>query len=427
MSAAVSSLELSRPGECVDLFYYDGETSKKQCYACTVNTKFTQAFANPQGGTSVFTISPNSGIQDVVLSFMFAGLGSGNMNGLALPRGWAYALIKQISFRYGGSSQFFLSGDQVLQNALRSQTSRSSVLDILTLGGNFASSGTTPSLAVNQYGSVVLRLPHSIPSGVGKSHPFPTDILTQQCQITVELYPVSSIWTVNTAGTAASPVPTTLSTAFFQVQQVVLNNAGDSLARRVDLSVNAYAYPCEFVQNVQRIPLGVGAGSQSIVLTGFRAGECKAIHCWLTRSTEQLLIGSAGGTYNPFNWYLPLAVQMTYAGDVYARYDNATSPLWNIINGNKAPVFDNLLIGQATSPSPPTNSPSISQWVELPFAQTMLDEDSHYTLVHGKVISNGIVNLDITPPSAQNDWILNVSYIYGATLLMSQGTADYVF
>jgi bisphosphoglycerate-independent phosphoglycerate mutase (AlkP superfamily) len=115
---------------------------------------------------------------------------------------------------------------------------------------------------------------------------------------------------------------------------------------------------------------------------------------------------------------------MTYAGDVYARFDNASSPLWNIINGNKAPVVDNVLISAA---APPTAAASISQWVELPFAQTMLDEDSHYTLVHGKVISNGIVNLDITPPAAQSDWVLNVSYIYGATLLMSQGTCDYVF
>lgn len=419
MSAAVSSLDLSRPGECVDLFYYDGETSKKQCYGTTINTKYQQQFQNTSGGTSVFTISPNSGVQDVVLSFKFAGLA--DATGLALPRGWAYALIKQISFRYGGSSQFFLSGDQVLQNALRTQTSRTSVDDILTLGGNFASSTTTPALTSDQYGSVVLRLPHSIPSGVGKAHPFPSDLLTQQIQITCELYTVGSIFTKNAGGAA---VPTNLASAFFQVQQCVLNNAGDSLARRVDLSTNAYAFPCEFVQNVQRIPLpGTGAASQSIVLTGFRAGEVKAIHCWLTRASENALVVGTG-VDNPFNWYLPLAIQMTYAGDVYARFDNATSPLWNIINGNKAPAFDNVFI---TTGAPPTAAASLSQWVELPFAQTMLDEDSHYTLVHGKVISNGIVNLDITPPSAQADWVLNVSYIYGATLLMSQGTCDYVF
>jgi hypothetical protein len=412
-----------RPGECVDLFYYDGETSKKQCFPATQNTKYVQQFANLTGGSSVFTIPPNSGIQDVVCEFSFAGIVT--PTGLGLPRGWGYALIKQVSFRYGGSSQFFLTGDQILQNALRSQTSRTSADDLLTLGGNFATSTSTPALTAAQYAAVVLKLPHSIPSGVGKAHPFPTDLLTQQVQITVELYPVNQIWSTNTGGVAP---PTSLATAQFQVQQCVLNNAGDALARRVDMAVNAYAFPCEFVQQVQRIALANTASSQSIVLTGFRSGEVKAIHCWLTRNADtDLNTGAAAvptDVVNPFNWQLPLSIQMTYAGDIYARYEFASSPLWNLINGNKAPAVDTLILAAG---APPTGTASLSQWVELPFAQTMLDEDAHYVLTHGKPITNGIVNLDLTTPSAQADWVLNVSYIYNATLLMSQGTADYVF
>jgi len=421
--AATSTQDMVRPGECLDLFYYDGETSKKQCFPTTQNTKYVQQFANLTGGSSVFTIPPNSGIQDVVCEFKFAGIVT--PTGLGLPRGWGYALIKQVSFRYGGSSQFFLTGDQILQNALRSQTSRTSADDLLTLGGNVATGSTTPSLSSDQYAAVVLRLPHSIPSGVGKAHPFPTDLLTQQVQITVELNPVGQIWTTNTAGVAA---PTTLASAQFQVQQCVLNNAGDALARRVDMAVNAYAFPCEFVQQVQRISLANTASSQSVVLTGFRSGEVKAIHCWLTRNADTNL-NTSGATptataVNPFNWQLPLSIQMTYAGDIYARYEFASSPLWNLINGNKAPAVDTVYLAAG---APPTSPASLSQWVELPFAQTMLDEDAHYVLTHGKPITNGIVNLDLTTPSAQADWVLNVSYIYNATILMSQGTADYVF
>jgi hypothetical protein len=416
--ASTSTQDMVRPGDGVDLFYYDGETSKKQVFPTTQNTKYVQQFANLSGGSSVFTIPPNSGIQDVVCSFKIAGIAT--PTGLALPRGWGYALIKQVSFRYGGSSQFFLTGDQILQNALRTQISRTAVDDILTLGGNFASSGTTPALTADQYASIVLRLPHSVPSGVGKAHPFPTDLLTQQVQITVELFPVAQIFTNN--GVVASP--TSLSSAQFQVQQCVLNNAGDALARRVDMAVNAYAFPCEFVQQVQRINLANTASSQSVVLTGFRSGEVKAIHCWLTLSTDTALVTGSSGLFNPFNWYLPLSIQMTYAGDIYARYEGQSSPLWNIINGNKVPAVDNVTI---TNGSPPTAAASLSQWVELPFAQTMLDEDSHYTLVHGKPITNGIVNLDLTTPTASASWVLNVSYIYNSTLLMSQGTCDYVF
>ena len=87
---ATSTQDMVRPGECIDLYYYDGETSKKQCFPTTQNTKFIQAFQNPSGGSSVFTITPNMGIQDVVLELTIAGLGSST--GLALPRGWGYAL-----------------------------------------------------------------------------------------------------------------------------------------------------------------------------------------------------------------------------------------------------------------------------------------------------------------------------------------------
>jgi hypothetical protein len=113
-----STQDMVRPGECVDLYYYDAETNVKQCFPTTQNTKFVQAFQNPTGGSSVFTIPPNQGIQDIVLSFQFANPGAG---AIAIPRGWGYALIKQVSFRYGGSSQYFLTGDQILQNALRAQ------------------------------------------------------------------------------------------------------------------------------------------------------------------------------------------------------------------------------------------------------------------------------------------------------------------
>jgi hypothetical protein len=208
----------------------------------------------------------------------------------------------------------------------------------------------------------------------------------------------------------------------------MFNNQGDALARRVDMSVNAYAFPCEFVQQVQRIPLSNSAASQSVVLTGFRSGEVKAIHCWLTRGADLASAASApaGAAANPFNWQLPSAVQMTYAGDVYARYEFGSSPLWNLINGNKAPAFDNNLAADSGSQSF-TASPALAYWVELPFAQTLVDEDSHYILAHGKPITNGIVNLNVTTPSAQADWVLNVSYLYNTTLLFSQGTADYVF
>lgn len=421
---ATSVQDMVRPGPCEDLYYYDGESARKQCFPTTQNTKYVQQFANLTGGSSVFTIPPNSGIQDVVIEFKLPNLTGAN-TGLAIPRGWGYALIRQVSFRYGGSSQYFLTGDQLLQAALQRQPSRSTADDLFTLGGDFGAGTDLSSNSI--YANVVLTLPHATPSGVGKAHPFSTDLLTQQVQITCELNPIASIFSVNPGGGSSAP-PNTLASAQFVVQQVVLNNLGDALARRVDMATNAYAFPAQFIQQKQVVPLVSQTGSQSVVLTGFRSGEVKALWCWITSDNDQL--GTAAGNAGmkqPFLWYAPDVIQMTYAGDIYARYENGSSALFNLINGNKSPAMDNVAI---VAGAPPTAAPTLSIWTELPFAQTMIDEDAHNTLVHGKPITNGIINLDITLSSsvaALANLKLNVSYVYNTTLLFSQGSVDYVF
>jgi hypothetical protein len=406
-----------RTGDIMDVYYYDADTSKKQAFPTTQNTKYVQSFANLTGGSSVFTIPPNNGIQDIVCTFTMPSVSPAT--GLALPRGWGYGLIKQVSYRYGGSSQFFLTGDQILQNALRRQPNRTAVDDLFTLGGNECNSA---DLSGNlNYAYVVLTLPHNVPSAVNKSNPLPTDLLTQQVQITVELNPIASIFSV-TAG--ASTPPTALSAAQFQVQQVMLNNQSDALARRVDMAENAYSFPCEFVQQVQRIPLGASFSSGSVVLTGFRSGEVKSLQMWLTRASD---VGTgATRIVNPFNWQQVGDVQLTYAGDVYARYDAGSSELWNLINGNKVPIVDSVVLS-AGGGTTITATPAVAYWTELPLAQTFEGEGQMNTLIHGKPITNGIISLQLTTPSTQNDWILNVSYLYNATLLFSQGSADYVF
>jgi len=416
MSTSTSVQDMVRPGHVFDVYYYDAETSKKQAFPVTQNTKYVQQFANLTGGSSVFTIPPNNGIQDILLTFEMPS--QNDVSGLALPRGWGYSLIKQVSFRYGGSSQYFLTGDQILQNAMRKQPSRPNVDDILSLGGS-------ESVAAEINGALaycVLTLPHNLPSRVNKANPLPTDLLTQQVQVTVELNSVPSIFTVQ--GSPLATPPSGLNSASFQVQQVMLNNQNDALARRVDMAENAYAFPCEFTQQVQRIPLANSANSQSIVLTGFRSGEVKNIQCWLTKASD---VGT-GSTriVNPFRWYPLDAIQMTYAGDIFARFDLGSSYAWNLINGDKSPLVDTVV--QSSGGGYTINeASSVSYWHELPFAQTFEGEGQMNTLIHGKPITNGIVNLDLTTPFAAADWTLNISYVYNATLLFSQGTCDYVF
>lgn len=243
-------------------------------------------------------------------------------------------------------------------------------------------------------------------------------------QITCELYPVSSIFS-QCAGSTGT-IPTALTFAEFQVQQVILENQGDALARRVDMTSHALSYPIEFTQQEVVISLANSA-SQNVTLTGFRSGECKNIQMWVTKDSD-----TTGAVKNPFHWYAVKDITMTYAGEVYARFDKGSAGLWNLVNGRIAPQVDDVLVadnGAGGGAGVITATADVDKWTELPFAQTYDAVTAHTMYMAGKPITNGIVNLtfsldDSVAPAA--DYKLHVSYNYNAVLTFSQGTCDYV-
>jgi hypothetical protein len=224
-----------------------------------------------------------------------------------------------------------------------------------------------------------------------------------------------------------------LSQGYFQCQQVMFNNMGDSLARRVDLSTKAYAFPCEFVQQKSIINLVNSTDPQSVVCTGFRAGSVKSLSVWLTDLADVQTTSSRGASsaYNPNKFQVPVSVEMLYAGDIYARYNNGVGQLFNLLNSNKASAFDLAVVSSGAPGATSLNRPLpyLSQWLELPFAQPLCDEDSHFILLAGRAITNGIINLNnlVVPYVSAVGWQISISYIYSSTLLFSQGSVDYVF
>jgi hypothetical protein len=420
-SLSESVQQLVRPGKCVDLYYPDPETAHKQCFRTTVNTRYVQAFANYGGGSSVFTIPPNNGVQDIILTFELPAQGASGADytGAGLCAAWGYALVNKVSFRYGGSSQYFLSGQQLLQNALRKTPNGTAKQDLFTLGG--------VALGAGQFGSaprayVWLSLPHTVPSADGKLPPLPTDLLTQQVQVTVELNPLSTIFSI--AATATPTLPTQLTFAEFQCQQVILENQGDALARRVDMTSHALSYPIEFTQQEVIIPLTDSQLLQNVTLTGFRSGEVRNIQCWITVDAD-----TSGNIKNPWKWYALDDAVMTYAGEVYSRFDKGSSALWNLVNGRQSASMSEALVADATGGVTNVGTTFLARWVELPFAQTFDDITAHSTYTAGKPITNGIINLSFSIPQGltpTTNMKLHVSYNYNGVLTFSQGTCDYV-
>jgi len=433
---AESTQQMLLPGKCIDLYYPDPQTAEKQCYRTSMNTKYVVGFNTLTAGVNVLTIPPNNGVGDVLIQLVITP--PATTTNVGLEAGWGYALINRLSYRVGGSSQYFLSGAQVLQNALRLCPDGTARDNMIQLGGPAIATAADWANANNLVAYCWLSFPWSRPSAVSKPPPLPTDLLTQQVQIQLEIFNIASIAAVNGGATAGLA----LSSGEFIVGQVQLQNQGDALARRVDMTTHSLSYPCEFTQQEFQVSLGnlnsSTAGTQVASLTGFRSGEVKDIEMWLTCD-----IDTTNGVNNRNKWYAPQNIIVTYAGDQYARYDNASSKMWNLINGRLLPVAA-LSVNQ-TSGGNLVAQPSVTQWAELPFAQSYEAESAHSMYVAGKEITNGIVQVQFNLPSAPDafsgapaggviaggaisgNWTLHVSYVYNTVLVFTQGTADFAF
>ena len=418
-----STQELLRPGPCVDAYYADPKTAQKACWRTTINTRFTAALTNTTQGVSQFTLPPASGYSDIVVTFQLPTIATLAAAGLAVPRGWGYDLINRISYRIGGSSQYFISGAQNKLLALKNSPDAASRDAILALGGQAVTTAAKfNSLGANNYAYVVLSIPGTIPSKSNKSVPIPSDLLSQQIVITLELNPLSAVFS-NNGGT----IPTQpLASATFQAQQVELTNMADALARRVDMTTHSYSMPVVFTQQETAVSLGTGTGVKSVNLTGFRSGEVRSIDLWLTKDTDDVITNRNGGF-----WYAPSSVQVSYAGQIYFRADAGISQLLNLINQKAT--------SQVAATTATWNGSTYdvvaadSKWVSVPFAQAV-DEDSYKTLyTSGLEVQNGIIQVQCAAtdkdgvPVDASGYTLHASYDYNSVIVFSQGTADFAF
>jgi len=404
-------------GTCEDIYYANPETTKKSCIPVLNSTKYVQALNSLSGGVNVFTIPPAFGLQGVALSFTLQAVGSGAGANLALARGWGYALIKQISYRVGGSTQFFVSGQQMLQHSLKRMTNQQAKDDLFSLGGSYITGSGFEAATNRAY--VFLDLPWCKATSEGMPVPLPSDILGSQVQITCELFPLNELIAVNSTGTIPAQL-TALASGQFQVQQLLMSSRDDSLATRENMAVSQYVMPVEFVQQEQIVPCANTTAVQTITATGFRSGQVKSIEAWLSLDDDEAVTKR-----NKLKSYIPLNIQCSYAGDVYARFDAGISQLWNLVNGKASPYVNGLTIAYSGGYSTSTEQYG---WATLPFAQTLdVADSSHFGFAPGLAVTNGIVNIAFSTPTASANWKLHLSYIYSASAVFSQSSCEFVF
>lgn len=243
----------------------------------------------------------------------------------------------------------------------------------------------------------------------------------------MELLALNSILINLAAGNPAASAPAALDRAQLQVKQEVLTDTSDQLARRVDMNSHALTFPlpyfCQQETQVNNIP---AAANQSVSLTGFRAGEVKQIVLWFTPTT----LGGApnaqtpgSGNYQPLNWSQLTDIQLLYNGEVFSRFDNVSWQLWNVVEDQKVSQVGNYTNFTAVGTN--TNSAAIAtSYVKCDFAQVSMPSERQSVLVHGKPVMNSIVTLQFSTAVAGT---LHAMYIYNASLLLSRGSAEYIF
>jgi hypothetical protein len=97
--------------------------------------------------------------------------------------------------------------------------------------------------------------------------------------------------------------------------------------------------------------------------------------------------------------------------------------MWNLLDGTKPPSVNQSKI---TIASPFTSAAVVSQYAVLPFGNPTGDDYEAEVLTHGKHILNGLVNLQLTAPTA-DAYTLHVQYIYNSTIVFSKSSAEFRF
>ena len=406
-------------GSKEDLYYSDPKNCKVEAIPVEYNTRFTQNFQTLGPGTNVFVIPPGNGLKHcVVVMGWNKGSLSAQTGADALQQGWGYNAIEQVSFRIGGSSQYFLSGTQLLARNLRMVRTQSQAQALLELGG--AASFTAADLSGADHLAYIPISIWSAPGEDGLGVPLPADTLAQQVQITVQIKPVTQIFSLGTSATAMTNLAPNFDVAYFQQEQLNMIDRGMAISNHVDLNTHELTMPLPtFDQQELQIPIAAGqsaTGSQ-ITLTGFRSGQVKRIQMWLTKDSDPA---------NSLLYYAPKAVTILYAGVIYSQYNNGVGRLFNLIDGTKPSSVNQTKLTYSAGPTW-TPSSVLSEYVNLPFGNASGNDYEADVITHGKEILNGLVNAVVTVPDSAAAWTVHVVYVYNATAVFSKSTCELRF
>lgn len=431
-AVALNVQQSIRPGEDCDSYYAGKENSHLQAHATVEDNRFFVALPSlNSGSSSTVTFNPNEGLAEVIMTVRLPA--PSNALGLALQEGWGYNMLRRIGYRYGSSQLYYITGAQNLVEALSLCEDSGKKQQLFFLGGQALLTAADWADAGKRTAYVYLRLPHSSPALSGAALPFPTDVLTAPVQLQIDLADFQRVvsWDGAVAGAAASnPTPTSLELATVNFTQVTMQDAGDLVARRFDMSKHALTIPLAegWCQEEVQFPINVGANGQfQVSLTGCKAGDLKKLRVWVTKDSDQS--PDANGKISP-NKFIPPS-QLTFAinGLIYLDSANGSWLLTNLLRRRQPPVVTYSDVVAPLAPATAwTASPYANVWCEIDLAQPSTLGNSHEVeLMHGVPVMNSVMNLQGIMPIGNTQYTVHCEYVLNCSWMASRGSAEFVF
>jgi hypothetical protein len=427
-AVALNVQQSIRPGMEIDTYYANKENSKLQSHATVEDNRFFVALPSlNSGSSSTVTFNPNEGLAEVIVTLRLSA--PTNAAGLALQEGWGYAMLRRIGYRYGSSQLYYISGQQNLIQALSLCEDSGKKQQMFFLGGQALLTPADWADAGKRTAYVYLRLPHSSPALSGGALPFPSDVLTAPVQLQIDLADFGRVISQSTAVTGGV-VPTSLEFATVNFTQVTMQDAGDLVARRFDMSKHALTIPLAdgWTQEEVQFPVSVGANGQfQISLTGCKAGDLRKLRVWVTLDADQS--PDADGKLSLNKTYAPSQLTFAINGLIYLDSANGSWLLTNLLRRRQPPV---VTYSDLQAPAAPatvwTATPWADAWCEIDLSQPHTNGDSQeVALVHGVPVMNSVMNLSGIMPVGSKQYTVHCEYVLNCSWMASRGSAEFVF
>jgi hypothetical protein len=235
---------------------------------------------------------------------------------------------------------------------------------------------------------------------------------------------------VTISSVPAAPTPTALSYAAVNFTQVTMQDAGDLVARRFDMSKHALTIPLPegWTQEELQFPFTSGGdGSFQLSLTGCKAGDLKKLRIWFS---DPIYEQGAGNVILPNYWQTPTQLTFAINGLIYQDSRNGSYMLTNVLRRRVPPVvtYSDIIPPVAPSGAPFTTADLTSMWAEIDLAQPYaIGNSQEVALVHGVPVMNSVLNLTGVMPLTAHAYVCHVEYVLNCSWMASRGSAEFIF